>query len=135
MQNFQHSYKTGFILLLVILVMSALLSIGIAIFEVVYGEIRLSGEITDSFTALYAADEGLEQMLYEERSSGSPHCGGSGSCTYSTEKTISVGSKSAHTYMKIDRTGNSIIISSIGEYPYPATELSVRRAFKVGYSL
>ncbi len=59
--------KEGITLLLVIVLLSAILSIGIGIFNVVYGEFRISGEVADSFRALYAADEGIERTLYRDR--------------------------------------------------------------------
>ena len=59
--------KEGITLLLVIVLLSAILSIGIGIFNVVYGEFRISGEVADSFRALYAADEGIERTLYLDR--------------------------------------------------------------------
>ena len=54
----------GITILLVVLVLSALLSIGVGIFGVIYGQIRISGDLTDSRKALYAADQGIERMLY-----------------------------------------------------------------------
>lgn len=57
----------GITLLLVVVLLSAILSIGLGIFNVVYGEFRISGEVTDSFRALYAADEGIERTLYIDR--------------------------------------------------------------------
>ncbi|OGZ96753.1 MAG: hypothetical protein A2679_02190 [Candidatus Sungbacteria bacterium RIFCSPHIGHO2_01_FULL_54_26] len=59
--------KQGITLLLVVVLLSAILSISIGIFNVVYGEFRISGEVADSFRALYAADEGIERTLYRDR--------------------------------------------------------------------
>jgi hypothetical protein len=61
--------RRGITLLLVILILSSLFSISIGIFNVVFGELRISGEINDSFIALYAADQGAERHLYIDRSS------------------------------------------------------------------
>lgn len=66
--------QRGITLLLVVVLLSAILSISIGIFNVVYGEFRISGEVADSFRALYAADEGIERTLYLDRR-------GSGICT------------------------------------------------------
>ena len=59
--------REGITLLLVVVLLSAILSISIGIFNVVYGEFRISGEVADSFRALYAADEGIERTLYLDR--------------------------------------------------------------------
>lgn len=61
------SGKEGIALLLVVVLLSAILSISVGIFNVVYGEFRISGEVADSFRALYAADEGIERTLYRDR--------------------------------------------------------------------
>ncbi len=59
--------QQGITLLLVIVLLSAILSISIGIFNVVIGEFRISGEASDSFRALYAADQGIERTLYQDR--------------------------------------------------------------------
>ena len=61
------SRNRGITLLLVIVLLSAMLSIGVGIFNVVFGELRISGEVNDSFRALYAADQGIERTLYLDR--------------------------------------------------------------------
>lgn len=62
--------QRGITLLLVIVLLSAILSISVGIFNVVFGELRISGEATDSFRALYAADQGIERTLYLDRQRG-----------------------------------------------------------------
>ena len=59
--------QKGITLLLVVVLLSAILSIGVGIFNVVLGELRISGEVADSFRALYAADQGIERTLYLDR--------------------------------------------------------------------
>lgn len=61
------SSQDGITLLLVIVLLSAILSISMGIFNVVIGELRISGEASDSFRALYAADQGIERTLYQDR--------------------------------------------------------------------
>src|SRR3990167_324040 len=56
--------QSGITLLLVILVLASLMTISIGIFNVAYTEIVISRELTSSFRALYAADQGIEYMLY-----------------------------------------------------------------------
>lgn len=60
-------HKRGMVLLLVVVLVSAMLSIGIELFHVIAGETLISGEIADSFIAFYAADEGIERVLYLDR--------------------------------------------------------------------
>lgn len=69
-EELRNSAKKGITLLLVVVILSALLSISIGIFNVVFGELLISGEIADSFVAYYAADEGAEKNLYLDRIAG-----------------------------------------------------------------
>ena len=59
--------RSGITLLLVIILLSAIMSISLGIFNIVMGELRISGEISDSFIAFYAADQGIERVLYLDR--------------------------------------------------------------------
>jgi hypothetical protein len=59
--------RQGITLLLVVVLLSAILSIGVGIFNIVFGELMIATEITDSFRALYAADQGIERTLYRDR--------------------------------------------------------------------
>ena len=61
------SEKRGVTLLLVLVILSALLSTSIGIFNLVFGELQISGEIADSFVAFYSADQGIEKILYRDR--------------------------------------------------------------------
>ena len=63
----RNNRQEGITLLLVVGLLSAILSISVGIFNVVLGEFRISGEMTDSFRALYAADEGIQRTLYRDR--------------------------------------------------------------------
>lgn len=62
--------QRGITLLLVIVILSAILSISIGVFNVIFGQILLSGEIGDSFRAFFAADQGVERMLWRDRNAG-----------------------------------------------------------------
>lgn len=66
MRYFSSSQK-GITLLLVILLLSVLMTISIGIFNVIYGEILISGEIGNSYKAFYAADSAAEKFLYLDR--------------------------------------------------------------------
>ncbi len=63
--NFQK--REGITLLLVILVLSALMTISLGIFNIIFTELQISGELSRSFRALYASDQGLEYVLYRDR--------------------------------------------------------------------
>lgn len=66
-KNYRIDDERGITLLLVVVLLSAILSISVGIFNVVFGQIRISGEIADSFVAFYAADQGIEKILYRDR--------------------------------------------------------------------
>lgn len=59
--------EKGITLLLVVVILSAVLSISIGIFGVIFGQLLISGEAGDSLRALYAADQGVERTLYRDR--------------------------------------------------------------------
>lgn len=127
--NFRRS-SSGMTLLLVVLILSALLSISLGIFTVVLGESRIAGEITDSFVALYAADQGMERMLYDNRVAGTV-CPGSGACSYGPV-TTPLANGSCMT-LRLDRTGPNTTVISTGEYRCGLPELSVKRALETTY--
>ena len=63
--NFQIR-KSGITLLLVILVLAALMTISLGIFNIIFTQLQISGELSRSFRALYASDQGLEYALYRD---------------------------------------------------------------------
>lgn len=121
-------------LLLVVLILAAILSIATGIFNVVFGELRIAGEISDSFQALYAADEGMERMLYCDRvsDSGCAPCPGAGSCSYGPVLTL-LANGACHT-VRLSRTGRDTTVTSTGEYRCGGTTLAVRRALQSTYT-
>ena len=66
-------HKQGITMLLVIVVLTALLSISISIFNVVYNQTLISAETGYSFVAFYAADQGTEKIIRSDRD-GTPVC-------------------------------------------------------------
>ncbi len=120
----------GITILLVVLVLSALLSISLGILDVVLGEFRISGEITDSFIALYAADQGIEQILYSDRVQNSI-CPGSGSCSYGPV-TTPLPNGSCYT-LRLNRSGANTVVVATGEYRCASPVLAVKRAFEATY--
>lgn len=123
--------RPGITLLLVILILSALLSISVSIFEVIFGEFRLSGEMTDSFTALYAADEGLEELLFNDRVADT-YCAGPGSCTFGpVKRELSSG---GCVTIRLNRTGSDTTLIATGEYRCEAPGVfPVKRALQTTY--
>lgn len=57
--------KQGVTLLLVMVVLSAVLTISVGIANIIFGQIRISGESSDSFRAFLATDRAIERKLYE----------------------------------------------------------------------
>ncbi|MBI2055630.1 MAG: hypothetical protein HYT42_01930 [Candidatus Sungbacteria bacterium] len=122
---------TGFTLLLVILVMSAILSISIGIFDLTYGESRISGEVGDSFLALYAADQGVEKTLYDDRVSDTI-CPGSGSCSYGPVSIPFANGSCALVRLSRSGGGDTTVVST-GQYRCSPSDLSTKRAISTSY--
>ncbi|MDP3772381.1 MAG: pilus assembly PilX N-terminal domain-containing protein [bacterium] len=64
--------RRGITILIVILVLTAILSISAGVLNVVVGQLAISGQARDSFRALYAADEGIEKWLFLDRGAMGP---------------------------------------------------------------
>ena len=118
-------------MLLVVVILSALMSTSIGIFNVVFGQIKISGEISDSFYAFYAADQGLERTLYRDRMLEAVCQGIQGSNCFIEEKTIA--SRACFIVFVSKSEGNTNIISS-GQYRCGDNPPRiVKRGFQVGY--
>lgn len=61
--------KTGFALLMSLIVVGVLISIGLTVLELTIAQVRLSTNARDSETAFHAANAGLECALYWRRQS------------------------------------------------------------------
>lgn len=59
--------REGVTLLLVVVLLTVLLSVSLEIFNLIYGETLISGELSDSFVAMYAADQAIERTEYLDR--------------------------------------------------------------------
>lgn len=59
--------RRGITILIVVLVLTAILSISAGVLNVVIGQLTISGQVHDSFRALYAADEAIEKWLFLDR--------------------------------------------------------------------
>jgi len=66
MKKYKLKLKTGFTILLSVLVVSIVLSAGLGIFGVMTRELKLSGIGRESQLAFYAADAGVECFFYWE---------------------------------------------------------------------
>lgn len=124
----------GMALLLTVLILSALLAVSLGIFTVVYTELRINGEMSKSFTALYAADQGMEQLLYCDRVSSSActswTCSGSADCTYTPPK-ASLPNGACITLI-MTRSGGATTLRSIGEYRC-GDSITVKRTVSASY--
>lgn len=101
--------QEGITILLVLLITAGLLTISTGVFNFLISELRISGELADSFYAIYASDEGLERALYDERIQGLyPNPG-----TYTIQATRSDGSCYTVT---ITKDATLTRIKSIGKY-------------------
>lgn len=124
--------RKGVTLLLVILILAAILSISIGIFDVTFGEIRISGEVGDSFLALYAADQGIEKTLYDDRVANTL-CSGNGSCAYGPVKLPAFPNGSCAT-VRLSRTGGGdTTVTATGEYRCSSPVAAVKQALLTTY--
>ena len=117
--------ESGITILLVVVILSALFSISIGIFNVVFGELRISGEIADSFVAFYAADQGIERTLYLDRNgSGLPD-------GYAEAKDLSSGGCYS---LQLGKIGSATQIIAAGQYRCGTNPSRVvKRGFMVTY--
>lgn len=75
MDHDPEQFKSGAALVLSVLVLWMLLAIALGIATLFIGELRISGDVAASVTALYAADSGIECFLFENRIVLSAACG------------------------------------------------------------
>lgn len=64
MKSIKPKNEKGASLLLTILIMSAILAIAMGISKLSLNEIKMSREYPESYVAYYAAETGMEQLLY-----------------------------------------------------------------------
>lgn len=124
--------EEGISLLLVAVLLSAFLSISIGIFNVVFGQIKLSGEIADSFVAFYAADQGIEKILYRDRIQGNICVPTPGQNCF-VEEAVDVTSGGCYT-IRVSKTGDETEIITAGQYRCGLNPTRVvKRGFQVNY--
>jgi len=130
--NFSFEQR-GIILLLVVVILSALFSISIGIFNVVLGELKISGEIADSFVAFYAADQGIERILFRDRNQGAICTVSSGPNCYVLTPPAGVVSGGCYSIRVNKVSGTTQIIAS-GQYRCGINPSRVvKRGFMVTY--
>lgn len=67
--------RKGFTLLLMVALLTAFLSIGMGIVNILLGQVIIIGQAQESFKALYAADIAMERTLYRDRDPMQNVCG------------------------------------------------------------
>ncbi len=139
--NFYGNGEKGVALLLVIPVLSGVLAISLAVFELVFSGLKISGEMNDSFLALYSADQGIENMLYLDRESewsnppsGNPAegCAGTNVCHWESDGYIDLGNSACHRLIYDRENNGDATLTAIGEYKC-GNNLSVKRAVQSSY--
>lgn len=110
--TFNNNQK-GIALLLTVIIISAVLLIATLIINIVITQLKLTGDINDSTSAIYAADSGVEWQLYQIRQGTSVP-----TPTMSNGATVSVTATGA---------SPNFTIKSLGSYR------AVKRQFEVSF--
>lgn len=137
-KNSRNKSEKGITLLLVVVILSALSSVSLGIFNIIYGQIKISGEIADSATAFYSAEQGVEKTLYLDRTSykTNPYgiCGSTpGFPCYSESQTESVSGGCYDLAVNKD-AGGTTDIKVLGQYRCGINPLRVvKRGFGLTY--
>lgn len=138
------SSENGITLLLVILVLSALMTVSLGIFNVSFIELRISGDFSNSLRALDVSDQLVELALYKDRVQQSicttpgENCyvgciTGSADCSSPTE-TFAALPNGACGRVTISRLGGQTTLESLGQFDCNSGSLRVaRRSFLVIY--
>ena len=133
--------NSGITILLVMLIVSSLLAIAAGIFNFVIGELKLSGNVNDSFQAIYAADEGAERVLFDDRVSGlidsadGVYCwDGSQYILGSSPCSGVINTAKGNCYIpEITRNGGNTILKVVGKNSCAGSVTFINRAFEVRY--
>lgn len=67
MKFFKNNKENGIALLLTVIILSVVILVAVLIANIVIVQLKLSKDIGDSQTAIYAADSGIEWQLYQTR--------------------------------------------------------------------
>lgn len=131
---YHSSFSGGMTLLLVVLLLAIFLSIAAGTFQIAFTEYRLSGELSDSFQALYAADEGVERLFFYDRvlNSAVLGCSAWGACT-STPQTINLGNGICVELRFSRDAAAQTAVTAVGEFRCGGSAVAVRRALEATY--
>lgn len=111
--------EKGVAILLSILILAAILTIALGVSNLMIGEIKMSREAPKSLMAYYAAEAGIERVLYDHRK-------GVGASDID-ECSVELGNGSSYG-IDFKETGNDVEITSWGCYK------DVKRAIKVSWT-
>ena len=134
----------GVTLLLAVFISTMALTLGIGVFTLVYGQLRLSAAAKESFKAFYAADSGVECALYWDlkqnafSTPGSVNCAGNsyavGGGTM-TKFNLSL-PNGACAKVSVFKSGSETTVTSLGENlscGAAASNRTVQRGLEVKY--
>jgi hypothetical protein len=123
--------QRGVSIFFAVLILSVLLAVALGINAILISQIRTLREMSDSVVSLYAADTGIERILYEDKMCRQSGCGNLAwscldtvGCTGGRTAGIVSGVLGNATY-QASSTDGAIIISSQGIYK------GIRRAIQV----
>ncbi len=121
--------RKGVTLFLTITLLSLTLSIAIGIFNLVYSEILISGEIRSSFFALYATDEIIERTTYLDKMM-KVVCPTLGADCYTTAFAPALNGACSLVRVTKNFTTRKTEVTGIGQYPCDsASPLLTKRSF------
>jgi len=123
-QSYVNQYSRGVALLLTVFILTAVLSISIGVFTVLYGEILIIGAVEDSFLAINASDHGVERTVYRDRNVASLPNG--------AVENVTLNSGACYEMTTV-KSGLITQIRVVGEYVCNNPTRGVRRAFRVTY--
>ena len=116
-----------------VVLLSAILSIGVGIFNIVFGELMIASELADSFRALYAADQGIARTLYRDRQKREICPGAQGTGCVFEERDVRVQSGGLYT-VRVSKTGGATEITVAGQSREGVRAgIVVKRGFQVSY--
>jgi len=118
--------QKGISIYLVILISTFILAVALGLSTILISRIKVSHEIGYSVVALYAADTGIERILYEIRSTP-PTCDPTACATFPCCNSSSTLSNGAGYNVYVASSTPAVRIKSIGNYQ------TVNRAIEISY--
>lgn len=121
-------FESGAALVLSVLVLWMLLAIAFGIATLFIGELRISGDVSASVIALYAADTGMECLLFENRLIRPTACGiaTTALCDPSLVPDAALLNMAVYAKMKEVKTGSICEIQTTGTFRETNRGLEVR---------